>query len=42
MLKKGGKRVGVAELGYDAGKNTIGEPKMISEILMGNWNISKF
>ncbi len=33
---------GVAELGYDTGKNTRGEPKMISEILMGNWNISKF
>jgi hypothetical protein len=33
---------GVAELGYDTGKNTRGEPKMISGILMGNWHISKF
>jgi len=33
---------GVAELGYDTGKNTGWEPKMISGILMGNWNISKF
>jgi hypothetical protein len=33
---------GVAELGYDTSKNTGGESKMISGILMGNWNISKF
>jgi len=34
--------IGVAESEYDTGKNTRGEPKMISGILMGNWNISKF
>jgi hypothetical protein len=34
--------IGVAELGYDTSKNTGGELKMISGILMGNWNISKF
>jgi len=33
---------GVAELRYDTGKNTRGNPKMIFEILMGDWNISKF
>jgi len=33
---------GVAELGYDTGKSTRGDTKMISWILMGNWNISKF
>ena len=36
------KSLGVVELGYDTGKNTRGEPKMISGILMGNWHISKF
>jgi len=35
-------KLGVAESEYDTGKNTRGEPKMISGILMGNWNISKF
>jgi len=35
-------RFGVAELRYDTGKNTRGNPKMIFEILMGDWNISKF
>ncbi|MCC3410141.1 MAG: hypothetical protein JGK17_32355 [Microcoleus sp. PH2017_10_PVI_O_A] len=33
---------GVAELGNGTTKNTGGESKMISGILMGNWNISKF
>jgi hypothetical protein len=33
---------GLAELRYDTGKNTRGNPKMIFEILMGDWNISKF
>jgi len=31
-----------AELGYHTSKNTRGESKMISGILMWNWNISKF
>jgi hypothetical protein len=35
-------KYGVAELRYDTGKNTRGNPKMIFEILMGDWNISKF
>jgi len=35
-------QLGVAELRYDTGKNTRGNPKMIFEILMGDWNISKF
>jgi hypothetical protein len=34
--------LGVAELRYDTRKNTRGNPKMIFEILMGDWNISKF
>jgi len=34
--------LGVAELRYDTGKNTRGNPKMIFELLMGDWNISKF
>ncbi|MEG4397031.1 substrate-binding domain-containing protein [Microcoleus sp. BROC3] len=33
---------GVAESGYETRKNARLEPKMISWILMGNWNISKF
>ena len=39
---KGQNITGVAELRYDTGKNTRGNPKMIFEILMGDWNISKF
>ncbi len=41
-LIKNESKFGVAESEYDTGKNTRGEPKMISGILMGNWNISKF
>ena len=37
-----GVNAGVAELRYDTGKNTRGNPKMIFKILMGDWNISKF
>ncbi|TAG58758.1 MAG: hypothetical protein EAZ28_13885, partial [Oscillatoriales cyanobacterium] len=32
---------GVAESGYETRKNARLEPKMISGILIGNWNISK-
>ncbi|WP_293224716.1 MULTISPECIES: hypothetical protein, partial [unclassified Microcoleus] len=36
-----GKKSGVAESGYETRKNARLEPKMISGILIGNWNISK-
>jgi hypothetical protein len=41
-LSTGLKRLALLKHGYDTSKNTGVESKMISRILMGNWNISKF
>ena len=35
-------KLGVAESGYERRKNARLRPKMISGLLIGNWNISKF